>query len=201
MYFFTHLYISRTLYHVFCDKVDLDKHSFAYGNIKPDLPSVERKHHTLDNYLFEVRDQSSYLINCQSIPEKDFSVCLGEICHFVCDFFCYYHTNEKLHNKPLHHFFYELFMHFTLIRMGLTNKLPIRTEVEEPRKDFLSIILEMRKLYYTNSMSMKTDLEYAYSSCIWICESILYTMRQDSNTQITKTLEPYTILPLEGYNL
>lgn len=200
MYFFTHLYISKTLYHLFSDKVDLNKRAFAYGNIKPDLPSSHRKHHTLENYLFVVRDKSRLLIN-NPLTEKEYSICLGEICHYVCDFFCYYHTNDKLHQKLLKHFFYELFMHFNLIKMGIRHKLTVVPEKEEPRKDFLTIILEMRKLYFLNSMKMETDINFAFASCIWICESIFYSMQQESNQLNTSLQNLYITYPLGGGSL
>lgn len=47
--------------------------------------------------------------------KKEYSIILGEICHYLCDFFCYYHTSSFLHDKSLKHVGYELYSYFMLL--------------------------------------------------------------------------------------
>ena len=121
MYFFTHLMISKLLYQHFSNEFELNKRAFAYGNIKPDLPSSLRNHHTLENCLFTTCEYSSQLMN-EPVSLIHFSTQMGEICHYICDFFCYYHLNEEIHNKNLHHFFYEVSLHHELLRLFFHKK-------------------------------------------------------------------------------
>ena len=52
MNFFTHIAISKIIYHNFKDRLYLRKRAFIYGNIKPDLTwGVMRNPHTWDNYF------------------------------------------------------------------------------------------------------------------------------------------------------
>ncbi|SHO48235.1 zinc dependent phospholipase C family protein [Anaerocolumna xylanovorans] len=197
MYFFTHLFISKVLYRHFLPEVELDRRSFSYGNIKPDLPSRSRNHHTLENCLFTVCDYSKELME-EEVTLEYLSARLGEICHYVCDFFCYYHLNEQIHNRRLHHFFYEVGLHYKLRSIWHKHKIQITSSMLEPRKDISSIILEMRKSYFSQTPCMKRDIDYALMTSVWACESILYFMKYPSG--LTGGLKPAicSLLTAEG---
>ncbi|MBN7773581.1 zinc dependent phospholipase C family protein [Clostridium aminobutyricum] len=197
MYFFTHLAISKVLYQHFADEMVLDKRAFAFGNIKPDLPSSQRKHHTLENCIFDVYKYFNQLMD-EEVSVVDFSVSLGEICHYVCDFFCYYHLDEKHYNKKLNHFLYELRLHFKLFQIQCKQKYQISAGKMEPRKDISSIILEMRKAYFSEPKSIKRDIDYAFLTAAWTCESIIYYLKYSPD--LTKEAEPdfYPLLTAEG---
>lgn len=171
MYFFTHLYMAKVLYRHFAEEVKLDKHAFSYGNIKPDLPSHTRNHHTLDNCLVTVCNKAEQLME-EELSIEIFSVLLGEICHYVCDFCCYYHVNEELHDKSLQHFIYELKLHRKLTK----DKYKIAPSITWLRKDIKSIVLEMRKAYNAAPCSMQRDIDYAFTTAVKVCESIFYFM-------------------------
>ncbi len=173
MYFFTHRYIAKALYRHFSGDIDLDRHLFAYGNIKPDLPSPDRIHHTLENCILTVCNLSEQLMD-EDVSVRDFSVKLGEICHYLSDFFCYYHLNEEIHNRKLRHAAYELKLHLLLYQLRIFRKINISSSKKEPRRDILSIVAEMRRHYTLEVHSMIKDIEYALSAAVWICESIIY---------------------------
>jgi len=200
MYFFTHLIISKVLYQHFSTELELDKQAFAYGNIKPDLPSSHRNHHTLENCLFTVCDYSNILINDKK-STKNQSILLGEICHYVCDFFCYYHINEEIHNKKLHHFLYELNLHHKLLQIRFMRKLKIFPSEMEPIKGMHSIILEMRKAYFSQSPCRKRDIDFAFLTSVWVCESILYFMKYSSDPAKEVELARYSLLTTDGSSL
>ena len=95
----THLLISQVLYKYISKQMNfkLNRVAFAYGNIKPDLNNKDiNRSHTLEESLDSVNKYSEELMN-RNISVKEFSRCLGVICHFTCDYFCLYHRegNEK----------------------------------------------------------------------------------------------------------
>ncbi len=180
MYFFTHLLISKVLYRHFEGEISLDRRAFAYGNIKPDLPSPERIHHTLDQCIHTVCEKSSKLME-NEVTLEDFSVILGEVCHYVCDFFCYYHLSEKMHNRKLRHCFYEIALHLEMHRLRTFQGWKAKSANLEPRRDIRSIVEEIRQEYYSEPHKMKRDIDYALKAAIWACESILYYLRVPSD--------------------
>ncbi len=200
MYFFTHLFISKVLYQHFAGEVELNKRAFAYGNIKPDLPSSQRIDHTLENYLFAVCDLTNQLMH-EELPAEEFSVHLGEICHYICDFFCYYHVKEELYDKKLHHFLYELKLHHKLLHINLKQRFKVLPSKMEPSQDIYSIVLEMRKAYSSQPKSMMRDIEYAFSTAVWVCESIIYFLKYSSNLTKESEAELYSLLAEEGGSL
>ena len=200
MYFFTHLFISKVLYQHFAGEVELNRRAFAYGNIKPDLPSQQHNNHTLENYLFTVCGLTNQLMH-EELPEEDFSIHLGEICHYVSDFFCYYHVNEELHNKKIRHFFYELRLHHKLLHINSKQRFKVFPGRMQPRRDICSIILEMRKAYFSQPESMIKDIEYAFSTSVWICGSIIYFLKYSSDFTEEFEIEPYSLPAKKGGSL
>ncbi len=193
MYFYTHLYMAKVLYHYLSEEVRLDQQAFSYGNIKPDLPSRTREHHTLDNCLITVCEKAKQLVE-KDVSVKTFSVTLGEICHYVCDFCCYPHYNEKLHNQNLKHFIYELKLH----RKLLHDKYKLYPNWKPPRKDIKSIILEMRDNYSSTSHCMQKDIDFAFTSAAWVCESIIYYIKNSIETENELDAVLYQFLIEEG---
>jgi len=175
MYFFTHLYIAKELYRQLSKNIPLDFNAFSYGNIKPDIPSKTRQHHTQENYLEQVYDQVSQLKK-EECTVQEFSIKLGEICHYISDFFCYYHLNEHLHKKNLNHFFYEISMHIGLVTYKF-EKDPFKVDPNLPISTFeisiQSSFTEMFELYNERPNSKKKDMDFALFTSLIICENIL----------------------------
>lgn len=182
MFFFTHLYIAKVLYRHLSQQFPLDQHAFSYGNIKPDLPGEKDKHHTLEECFVTMCDISNRLMEGK-LAVKDFSVGLGEVCHYVSDFFCYYHLNEELHNKNLKHFIYEVWLHLELIRKHKQYSYKVFSKNMEPRKDILSIVFDMRLFYYINPRGLRRDIDYAVLSSVWISESIICNSKNSLDIQ------------------
>ncbi|HVI40544.1 MAG TPA: zinc dependent phospholipase C family protein [Anaerovoracaceae bacterium] len=172
MNFLTHIMISKTLYRHLSKEMDLDRSAFLYGNIKPDLsPKCLRNPHILENYLFIVCNQSNQLINHHA-PLKEYSVDLGEICHYICDFFCYYHLDYKIYHKLFYHFLYEIRLHLALCSLLLKQKINLTPGRENPDKNIASMVMEMRKEYMTEHKTLQRDIEYAFTTALWACEAI-----------------------------
>ncbi|HWT76516.1 MAG TPA: zinc dependent phospholipase C family protein [Mobilitalea sp.] len=200
MYFFTHLFISKVLYQHFKERTELDPLAFAYGNIKPDLPSPSRNHHTLENCLSTVCQTYQRLREKELSPDE-FSVSLGIMCHYLSDFFCYYHLEEELHNKKLQHFFYEIRQYFKLHHIRYKHRYKILWERIQPRNDLTLILHDLRNEYFSQPMDMKRDIDYALSAAVWACESIIRYLHETSQIAIEAELALNSFFALEGGNL
>lgn len=193
----THIDISKTLYTNLTDIMDLDKTAFIYGNIKPDLTSkLLRNPHTLENYFLIVCNNADKLMNSK-LSLQEFSFELGQICHYVCDFFCQYHLDNELFHKFGEHFVYELKLHFELlINSSKINKKP---EIKAVKQNIYSIIKELRNEYFERPPLMLKDLEYAFVAALWICESIHYFSHNSAAVSAgQKSDASYLTLPIAG---
>ncbi|MBH1939992.1 zinc dependent phospholipase C family protein [Mobilitalea sibirica] len=197
MFFFSHIFISKILRQHLIDMVELDEKLFSFGNVKPDIaPDDIRKPHTLDNYLFTVCDRSNLLMH-DKLTREEFSVTLGEVCHYVCDFFCYFHVNEQLHKKKLSHFLYEFRLHMELLYLRYKHNISLKHNNKEPRKSISSIIMEMQKEYISTPKSYKRDIEYALTASLWICETIIYFRYQTVPFLLVNEIK-HTLIPVTG---
>lgn len=185
----THIAISKILYNNLNGIMDLDKIAFVYGNIKPDLTrKLLRNPHTLENYFLIVCNSAERLMN-NKLSLQEFSFELGEICHYVCDFFCQYHLGDELFHKFREHFIYELKLHFVLLKNS--SIINISPEISTVKQNISSIIKELRKEYSATPAAMKKDLEYAFMAARWICKSVYYFSCSSEETS-------YLSLPIAG---
>lgn len=179
MNFFTHIEIAKILYKNLKRIMELDKKAFIYGNIKPDLTcKLLRNPHTLENYFLVVCRSAEDLIS-DELPLQEYSFELGEICHYVCDFFCQYHLNEEIFHRFKEHFIYELKLHFEL-RKSSPN-IAIKPGPNKAVYNIPLIITEFRKDYSANPASMKKDIEFSLSAAQLVCESVAYFSSYSAN--------------------
>lgn len=197
MNFLTHIAISKIVYSNIKTKVDLNKYAFIFGNVKPDLSSnIKKNPHILDNHLSNVCGCSSELMEGKE-SLRDFSIELGQICHYVCDFFCQYHLDLLIFNNLRDHFFYELKLQYVLNKMTRNGRShTILMKNKAARKDIESIIFEMRNSYMSEVSSVSKDISYAISTAIWVCESISYYLVKSTETIQDIELDFYDIIPL-----
>lgn len=177
MYFFTHLFISRMLYAKFKDEAALNRWAFAFGNVKPDLPpDCFGERHTLENTLFIVYDRANQLTG-QPLSKTEFSIKLGEVCHFVCDFFCHYHLSESLHKQIFPHLIYELSLHIRLYVLRFLGKNALLRDVRPPVKSIAAMIYELRREYMQGKKELKKDILYALDASACTFKSILQQVK------------------------
>ena len=91
--------------------VTFDTNAFRYGNLKPDLTGTYLTKRHYPSIMFEaVKDKirtfcQNYTI--EDVNGRDLSVDLGEICHYLTDFFCYPHNDDIYPHNLLAHYIYE----------------------------------------------------------------------------------------------
>jgi len=161
------------LYAKFKDEAVLSRWAFAFGNVKPDLPpDCFGERHTLENTLFIVYDRANQLTG-QPLSKTEFSVKLGEVCHFVCDFFCRYHLNESLHKQIFPHLIYEIRLHVRLYVLRFLGKNALLRDARPPAKSIASMIFELRREYMQGKKELKKDILYALDASACAFRSIL----------------------------
>lgn len=194
----THVAISKILYDHFEKQMELDRNAFIYGNIKPDLSyKLMKKAHLMENYFAYICSSSGELMKGERSLEE-FSVELGQICHYVCDFFCRYHLNKDIFHNLGGHFLYELRLQYELWKLTRKGKFELDIYSRKARSDIASIIFQARSDYFSESVTFNKDIYYAISTAIWVCESVSYFLAQSTEPVLENEIELYTMLPLAG---
>ncbi len=91
--------------------VCFDQSGFVYGNLKPDLTGTYlKKRHYPSLMMEDVKDKIRNFIDKYTIGETngyDLSVDLGEICHYITDFFTFPHNDDIYFHNLFAHYVYE----------------------------------------------------------------------------------------------
>lgn len=171
----THIIMSNIIYDLVKDYVVLDRASFNYGNFKPDLARKDSllKPHVPENYMEVVRDMSKDLME-NEYNLMDFSVRLGEICHYTSDFFCSYHQNEEVFKSYLKHLNHEINLFLKLKYALKKERLLIDQTTDLLDKDVVYLIEKLRFDYSYDQDTYLKDIVYAIAASVNICNSIAY---------------------------
>lgn len=91
--------------------VTFDQSGFIYGNLKPDLTGTYlTKRHNPSIMMDEVMEKIRTFTHKYTIGRtngRELSVDLGEICHYMTDFFTYPHNDDIYDHNLLAHYVYE----------------------------------------------------------------------------------------------
>ncbi len=91
--------------------VSFDQSGFVYGNLKPDLTGTYlTKRHYPSLMMDEVMEKIRVFVSKYTIGAangRELSVDLGEICHYITDFFTYPHNDDIYSRNLLSHYLYE----------------------------------------------------------------------------------------------
>lgn len=191
----THLLFSRIILKSCLrkTKLKLDKMNFMYGNIKPDIFSEDpNDSHSLEDNEGTVRRYINKLKN-RKLTKEEFSLTLGMLCHYTCDFFCIYHRKEFKNESMLSHIIYEIKLHLKLLMLLFTGKLKILRDLNMHKKDSMSMILEMRKKYQAEKESIMKDITFAISTAIMISKAIVPFKRLKLKNNKISMLQKYKL--------
>ncbi|MBS5145497.1 MAG: zinc dependent phospholipase C family protein [Butyricicoccus pullicaecorum] len=91
--------------------VTFDANAFRYGNLKPDLTGTYLTKRHYPSIMFEeVKDKIRTFCRNYTLADvngRELSVDLGEICHYLTDFFCYPHNDDIYPHGLFLHYVYE----------------------------------------------------------------------------------------------
>lgn len=172
----THLLFSKIVYKRCLKELNfkLNKHIFMYGNIKPDISfSAVKDAHTLKDSINIVSKYFTELSDSE-LDIKQFSMRLGMMCHYICDYFCLYHTEDYCKKNIFEHLAYEIVLHVNLRILLIKNKLKLVDNRNLPQKNILSIISNMQEKYFQQRRSFLRDITFAVSTISIVTESIIY---------------------------
>ncbi len=100
--------------------VRFDQSGFVYGNLKPDLTGTYlTKRHYPSLMMEEVMEKIRNFVDKYTIGAvngKELSVDLGEICHYITDFFTFPHNDDIYFRNLLSHYVYEKRIAFVIRR-------------------------------------------------------------------------------------
>lgn len=194
----THLLISNILYKYLWTNMNfkLDKVAFAYGNIKPDFIDKDiRCPHTLDESLHSVNKYSEKLMK-EKLSIKEFSIALGVICHFICDYFCLYHRDGNDKKGIFQHLYYELILHIKLITLLLRGKIRLNNN-ETPENSIEAIALRLQERYNLEPKGLNRDINYALLAATEISKLIVYSSQLYFEQSQREILEKYVLFNSE----
>lgn len=172
----THILFSKILYKNCLKDLNfkLDRYKFMYGNIKPDIfCNYFKDDHTIKGSIQIVEQYSNKLINRKN-NTGDFSIELGVICHYVCDYFCIYHTDEYAKNNIFEHLAYERKLHNKVIDMIEKSEIKIENRDNFINGNIVDFIYKMQKKYFDEKQSLNRDIIYALETANAVTEEIVY---------------------------
>lgn len=164
----------------------LDEKKFAWGSVKPDLaiPPFRKKH-----YMTETLDELVQMIFELASKKSEFTVAelserIGEVTHFVTDFFCLPHSERWefiKSGRTIEHIVYEKKLHkiaskdFGMIK---GDKLEYKPNLN---CDSIKSWLMMNYESYQGKTDYLHDLRQAMGICLSITEWILLQRKQQAN--------------------
>jgi hypothetical protein len=151
----------------------LDLNAFVWGNLRPDLDKKSIKcPHTLEGSIEFINFYEDKMTKSE-MSISEFSMLLGVICHFVCDYFCIYHS-EKYWRKDMmvEHIAYEMLLHAKLLKLLRSGSMNIsyRHRKEESMEELLKHKL---KKYKHCKNTITKDIIFAIEASAAVCELII----------------------------
>lgn len=158
-------------------KIKLNKNSFRYGSIKPDLSTKMRniQHSKEGSFNFVINEVNSLINETKfesQLRSREFAKRLGIIIHYISDYFCFAHNDSNLLNSFLPHLLYE-----QKLATICTRSLLKRTEKDiilNPYSlnlniiDIINYINYMHKMYQYQKPDIILDITYALQTCYTI---------------------------------
>jgi len=179
----THILFSKVLYENCLEDLNfkLDRYKFMYGNIKPDIfCNYFKDNHTIKGSIEIVKEHSQKLINGNNNISR-FSVELGVICHYVCDYFCIYHTDEYANNNIFKHIIYEKKLHARAIDMIEKENIKIKAKSNLLEGNIVEFIYKMQEKYFNENQSLTRDIIYALETANTVAQGIInYSLKNDN---------------------
>lgn len=151
------------------------------GSMKPDFTNDDINHYKDESIsLFYKKFGELKKIK----PEENirtFSLRLGELFHYIADFFCYAHNNKEMKDNYLQHFKYEWqlnkFAYNTkkdIFKMNISDSFIYNLNLSQ-------IIEYEHKNYLNNKQSFKLDLMSAFKLGILLTNKLIWETNTENN--------------------
>ncbi|MFW6270430.1 MAG: zinc dependent phospholipase C family protein [Bacillota bacterium] len=166
----------------------ISKTALALGSIKPDFIEGNISHfkdETIDNFYIQYEELKD--INPDQNPYK-FALKLGELFHYIADYFSRAHTDPELSPGTLWEKTVHIF-HEWKLNIVAQNLHPdfFKKEIEENfifKTSLANIIEEEHAKFLEEDFSFKNDIASAFRICILLTDKLIFEMQ-------TQTAESY----------
>lgn len=173
MHITTHLLMANLFYQEITSQmeIELDYFNYIYGNIKPDVhPGTINWPHFSHASLKQLVDYCE-MITIEPMSVKAFSKALGIVSHFICDYYCVYHTQPYRQKGIVKHTVYEHLLELTVIKKSMTGE--IRATDLECCETIEDTINERLALYNSEKHSIEKDIQYAVNTTICVLRRLV----------------------------
>jgi predicted transcriptional regulator len=182
----THLLICNILYKYLLKKTNfvLDYKAFSYGSIKPDIEKWSIKcDHTFEASIRVVDSYAKRLMS-KKMSQREFSVGLGVVCHFVSDYFCLHHQREYWKRDSMAHGIYEIKLHAEILKLVLNDKLRVDYSCKE--EDTVSkVVMKFKAKYDNEPEAMMKDISYSIAASAAVSEMIIRKKLENMGYSLT----------------
>lgn len=144
--------------------IRLPKKSLVWGSTRPDI---------VPNPLSHFKDEKIHLFyeKWDSLRRMDpmyqlntFTLELGQIFHFLCDYFCYAHNDEKIVKEFWIHMKYEHQLH--MFARQQEPEFFLVSNANYSMVSFRELVEVKHKQYLGESPSFESDLKWAFEMCV-----------------------------------
>lgn len=183
MNYLSHIAIAKIIFDQFSQdlKSSLDRQSFIFGNIKPDLANGGIPvPGSIVEAVDQISDKAECILSKIQILE-DYSIQMGEICHMVCDAFTDRQPEGAGMLKSLHHLIKKVQSHRTISRFENSGFSAGNLEAAS-LKDVKVVIFNLLDAYGKKPIGNSKENEYSIAASVWVCESVLKLQRKNSST-------------------
>jgi hypothetical protein len=179
MLLITHISLAHELNEI----LDIPNFNYFMDGLKyPDKWKEFRKlKHTKNNTFDKVLSLLEQ-IKKEDINSKVFAFKLGELIHYVMDYFCKYHINENEYNKLFRHVWHEVVLafdrHAYLFTSLYIQRFTATKELKIPKIDDLGEFIERNIEEFNEEILSKdytndTDIIYAFTASYMCIKTIL----------------------------
>ncbi len=175
-------------------RVEFNRKAFYFGNLKPDLKGEyfnrNQRHYPslmFDDVMDKIRDFVAQF-TIEESGTRRFCEALGEICHYITDFFCYPHNDTIYEHGLLAHYIYEK-------RQGIRIKTHVNSEkfqdladgsCETVSCDTEALVSEIKEKHaaYTEQKkhNISDDVHHICAILVTLVSSIIHILRTPAGT-------------------
>lgn len=182
----SHIEVGNYFFHAISGKKEVSFRlrwgAFIFGNVFPDFSKFAFRKHQYETtrgvykcYLKKARNPEN--------SDRERSIALGVVCHFICDYFCKYHGKKPYNEQSLiPHLYYETVLHMRILAVlfkkniglfGDDEKSVFITAAEENCQEGGFNLQAMLKDYEDEVESILTDVAFAFSAVRGVMKEIL----------------------------
>lgn len=190
---FTHKIISEHLHRNVKETlgIELNKTSLIYGSIKPDIsPSFFKVKHfkpqSFSIVINEILELSQNDLVSNKAFMKQFSQQIGEVTHFIADYFCVPHNDRKTYHKNfINHLTYEGQLH--RLFKDFNQKIEVKSQQFNAEnytvEKIQNIINRLHYDYQFRGESLSNDMKSSIHSVSAVALFIVYNAAKNKSFQ------------------